>query len=182
MGGRWADVHYNRGEVMDAQAMVYFNLRLALCPISTCRRKAKDVRKLLMVRKEGSYTTEETRLYYTGSRAPRPEGRPRQTGRLSQTLGYHGVWGLLLLQVTNSVGQQVLGGNGIGGVSEYFACPILRCHKLHKLTNLLNFGWLACWQVHGYGERQQRRTALPGPHVGHNITWTRKKGNRYRKD
>ena len=44
---------------MDAQAMVYFNLRLALCPNSACRRKAKDLRKLLMVRKEGSYTTEE---------------------------------------------------------------------------------------------------------------------------
>ena len=34
---------------MDAQAMVDFN-----CPRSACRWKAKDVEKLLMVKKEGS--------------------------------------------------------------------------------------------------------------------------------
>ena len=48
------DLHFERGEVMDAQAMVNFNLKLTLCPRSACRRKAKNVEKLLMVRKEGS--------------------------------------------------------------------------------------------------------------------------------
>ena len=49
-----AEVHYERGEVADAKAMIDFNLKLALCPRSTYRRKAKDVEKLLTVLKEGS--------------------------------------------------------------------------------------------------------------------------------
>ena len=49
-----AEVHYERGEVVDAKAMINFNLKLALCPRSACRRKAKDMEKLLTVRKEGS--------------------------------------------------------------------------------------------------------------------------------
>ena len=36
-----AEVYYERGEVRDAQAMVYFNLKLALCPNSACRRKER---------------------------------------------------------------------------------------------------------------------------------------------
>ena len=51
-----------------------------------------------MVRKEGSYTTEETRLYYTGSRALHQEGPPR-----------HGFWELVSPQVRDFMGPQVLG-------------------------------------------------------------------------
>jgi hypothetical protein len=32
-----AELHYDRGEVADAQAMVNANLKLALCPSSACR-------------------------------------------------------------------------------------------------------------------------------------------------
>ena len=48
-----ADIHFERGEVAEAKAMPNFNVKLALGPRSACRRKAKDVEKLLMVRKEG---------------------------------------------------------------------------------------------------------------------------------
>ena len=49
-----AEVHFERGEMAEAKAMISFNLKLALAPRSACRRKAKDVEKLLMIRKEGS--------------------------------------------------------------------------------------------------------------------------------
>ena len=48
------EVHYESGEVADAKSMIDFNLKLVLCPRSAFRRKAKEVEKLLTVRKEGS--------------------------------------------------------------------------------------------------------------------------------
>ena len=36
--------------------MIDLNLKLDISPRSACRRKAKEVEKVLMVRKEGTYT------------------------------------------------------------------------------------------------------------------------------
>ena len=49
-----AEVYCVRGELKDARAMIDFNLRLDISPRSAFRRKAKDVEKVLMVRKEGT--------------------------------------------------------------------------------------------------------------------------------
>ena len=46
-----AKVHFLKVAV---KAMIYFNLKLALCPRGACRRKAKDVEEFLGLRKEGS--------------------------------------------------------------------------------------------------------------------------------